>query len=158
MAGLSDFAENKILDWLLRGQAIGITGASAAAGTGPTNVWVGLLTATPSDVAGSGTEVSGGNYARQVIPSNMTSAGWSGTQSAGSTAVSSGTSGQISNNAAVVFPAPNANWGSCGWFALYDAVSGGNMLAWAALSVAKTVNNGDAAPQFNAAALTFTLD
>lgn len=33
MAAFSDVLENKIIDLLLRGQALGITGASAAAGT-----------------------------------------------------------------------------------------------------------------------------
>ena len=73
MAALSDFLENKVLDWLLRGQAIGITGASAAAGTGPTSVFVGLHTATPTDVGG-GTEVTGGSYARVAIVSGLSRA------------------------------------------------------------------------------------
>lgn len=46
MAALTDFLENKLIDWLLRAQAIGITGASAAAGTGPTAVYPALIRAT----------------------------------------------------------------------------------------------------------------
>lgn len=155
MAGMSDFMENKIIDWLLRGQAIGITGASAAAGTGPTSVYIGLLTAVPSDTGG-GTEVTGGSYTRYTLASSL--ANWAGTQSAGSTVASSGSGGVTSNNAALAFPAPTANWGSIGWFGIYDASTAGNLLVWGALAVAKTVNNGDAAPQFNAAALTLTFD
>lgn len=154
MSAMSDFLENKIIDWLLRGQAIGITGASAAAGTGPTSVYVGLLTAAPSD-AGGGTEVTGGSYARVTVASSM--ANWAGTQSAGSTVASSGTGGQTSNNGAIVFPAPTANWGTITHFGIYDASSAGNLLIWGALTVSKNVNNGDAAPQFNAAALTITF-
>lgn len=155
MAAMSDFLENKLIDWLLRAQAIGITGASAAAGTGPTSVYVALLTAAPSDTGG-GTEVTGGSYARVAVVSSL--ANWAGTQSAGSTSASSGTTGTTSNNGAITFPAPTANWGVVTHIAIYDASSSGNLLFWGALSVAKTVNNGDAAPSFAAAALSIQLD
>jgi hypothetical protein len=155
MAALSDFLENKLIDWLLRGQAIGITGASAGAGSGPTTVYVGLLTAAPSD-SGGGTEVSGGSYARVAVTSSL--ANWAGTQSAGSTTASSGSGGTTSNNNAITFPAPTANWGVVTHMGIYDASSGGNLLVYAALTASKTVNNGDAAPSFAAAALTFQLD
>jgi hypothetical protein len=154
MSAMSDVLENKLIDWFFRGQAIGITGASAAAGTGPTSLYIGLLTAAPSD-AGGGTEVTGGSYARATVASSL--ANWAGTQSAGSTVASSGTGGQTSNNGAIAFPAPTANWGLITHFGIYDASSGGNLLIWGALAVSKTVNNGDAAPQFNAAALTITF-
>ena len=52
MAAMSDVLENKLIDWFFRGQAIGITGASAASGTGPTSLYVALLTAAPSDTGG----------------------------------------------------------------------------------------------------------
>lgn len=155
MAALSDFLENKLIDWLLRAQAIGITGATAAAGTGPATTYVALLTAAPSD-AGGGTEVSGGSYARVAVTSSL--ANWAGTQAAASTTASSGTGGTTSNNAAITFPAPTANWGVCTHLAVYDASTTGNLLFWAALTVSKTVNNGDAAPSFAAAALTFQID
>lgn len=155
MAALSDFLENKVLDWLLRGQAIGITGASAAAGTGPTSVFVGLHTATPSDVGG-GTEVTGGAYARVAVVSSLTA--WAGTQAAASVIASSGVSGTTSNNAAITFPAPTANWGVVTGMGVYDAATGGNLLFYAALTASKTINNGDAAPSFVAAALTLQLD
>jgi hypothetical protein len=155
MAGLSDVLENKFIDWFFRAQAIGITGASAAAGTGPTALFVGLLTAAPSD-AGGGTEVTGGSYARVSVTSALTA--WAGTQSAGSATASSGTAGQTSNNAAITFPAPTANWGVVTHLGVYDAVSAGNLLFWVALTTPKTVNNADAAPSFAAAALTFTID
>ena len=155
MASMSDFLENKIIDWLLRAQAIGVTGASAGAGTGPTNVYVGLLTAAPSDTGG-GTEVTGGSYARVTVASSL--ANWAGTQAAASTTASTGTSGTTSNNSAITFPAPTANWGSVTHLGIYDAVSGGNLLFWAALTTPKTVNNADPAPSFAAAALTLQID
>lgn len=145
MAALSDYLENKLIDWLLRGQTF----------TPPATAYVGLLTAAPSDTGG-GTEVSGGSYARVSVASSL--ANWAGTQSAGSTSASSGTGGTTSNNGTITFPAPTANWGTVTHFAVYDASTAGNLLFWAALTTSKTVNNGDAAPSFAAAALTFQID
>lgn len=155
MAMLSDFMENKLIDWLFRAQAIGITGATAAAGTGPATLYVGLYTANPTDAAG-GTEVTGGAYARVAVTSALTA--WAGTQGAGTTVASSGTTGTTSNNAAVTFPAPTANWGVVTGFGIFDAATAGNLLIWGALTTNKTVNNGDPAPSFAAAALSLQLD
>ena len=155
MAAFSDFAENKLIDWLLRGQAIGITGASAAAGTGMTNVYVGLLTVAPTDST-AGTEVTGGSYARVTVACSL--ANFAGTQAAASTTASSGTSGTTSNNNAVTFPMPTANWGVVTHTALYDATSAGNLIAYGALTTSKTINALDAAPSFAAAQLTFQID
>jgi len=152
---MSDFLENKLIDWLFRGQAIGVTGASAAAGTGPTNMFVALFTANATDTAG-GTEVTGGSYARVTIASSL--ANWAGTQSATSTVASSGTTGTTSNNGAITFPAPTANWGVVTGFAVFDALTTGNMLIWGALTANKTVNNADPAPSFAISALTFQVD
>lgn len=145
MAALSDYLENKLIDFLLRGQAF----------AAPATTYVALLTAAPSDASG-GTEVSGGAYARVAITSSM--ANWAGTQAAASTVASSGTSGTTSNNAAVTFPAPTANWGVVTHFGVYDAATGGNLLFWAALTSSKTVSSGDAAPSFAAGSLTFQID
>ncbi len=145
MAAMSDYLENKVIDWLLRAQSF----------TVPTNTYVALLTAAPSDTGG-GTEVTGGSYARVTVSSAL--ANWAGTQGAGTTVTSSGTSGTTSNNAAITFPAPTANWGVVTYFALYDASTSGNLLFWAALTTSKTINSGDAAPKFNAAALTIQID
>ena len=155
MAAMTDYLENKLIDWFFRGQAIGITGASAASGTGPTNLYFALFTAAPSD-AGGGTEVTGGSYARVTYASTL--ANWAGTQGAGTTAASSGTSGTTSNNNAITFPAPTANWGVVTHMALFDASTGGNMISHVALSQSKTINNGDAAPSFAAAAFTYQID
>lgn len=156
MSAMSDFLENKLIDFLLRAQALTAIGnTTAAAGTGPSTVYIALYTANPSDTGG-GTEVSGGAYARVAITSSL--ANWAGTQAAASTTASSGTSGTTSNNNAITFPAPTANWGSVTGIAVYDASSGGNELFWGPLTTTKTVNNGDAAPSFAAAALTIQLD
>lgn len=144
MAALSDYLENKIIDWLLRGQTF----------TPPANVFVGLLTAAPSDTGG-GTEVIGGSYARVSVAGSL--ANWAGTQAAASTVASSGTSGTTSNNAAITFPTPSASWGTVTHFAVYDASSAGNLLFYAALTTSKVINSGDSV-SFPAASLTFQID
>lgn len=142
---MTDYLENQIVDNLFRGQVF----------SAPATIYAGLLTAACSDSA-AGTEVSGGSYARVAVTSAL--ANWAGTQSAGSTLASSGTGGTTSNNGAITFPAPTANWGVVTYFALYDASTAGNMLFCAALATAKTINNGDAAPSFAAGALTVQVD
>jgi len=158
MSFWTDFAENKLIDWFFRGQAIGITGASAAAGTGPTTLYWALFTAAPSDTGG-GTEVStsGTNYGRVSVASSL--ANWAGTQAAASTVASTGTSGTTSNNNPVTFPAPGGTaWGLCTHCGVFDAASGGNMVGWGALGTPKTVNANDPAPSFAAAALSIQID
>ena len=144
-ASLSDFAENKIVDATLRGQALGA----------PASFFIALYTACPTDST-AGTEVTGGSYARVSVTSALVS--WAGTQAAASVLASSGTSGTTSNNMAITFPAPTASWGvvTCvGWM---DASTVGNLWIYNALSVNKTINNGDAAPSFAIGALTFQAD
>ncbi len=143
MSAMSDYLENKLIDQLFRGQAAPTT----------TTLYVGLLTAAPSDTGG-GTEVSGGSYARVSVGSSL--ANWAGTQSAGSTVASSGTGGQTSNNAAITFPTPSAGWGTVTHFGIYDAASGGNLLFWGALTIAKTINQADTVT-FPAASLSITF-
>lgn len=143
-AAMSNYLQNHFIDFLLRGQTF----------TAPSTVFIALVT-TASSASACGTEVTGGSYARVSVTSSL--ANWAGTQSAGSTTASSGTSGQTSNNGAITFPAPTANWGTIVGFCVMDASSGGNLLFFAPLTVNKTVNNGDAAPSFAAAALTYTI-
>ena len=154
MSALTDIFENKLIDFLFRGQALGINGASAAAGTGPATLYVALKTAADSDSA-SGTEVSGGSYARVAVSSSLVN--WAGTQGAASTTVSSGTSGTTSNNGAVTFPAPTAAWGQVIGYGIYDAATGGNELIYTSITP-KTINLGDPAPSFGAGTLTFQID
>jgi hypothetical protein len=144
MAAMSDYLENKLVDFLLRGQTF----------TAPTTVHVGLLTAAPSDTGG-GTEVSGGSYARAAVASSLTN--WAGTQSAASTAASSGTSGTTSNNNSINFPTPSAGWGTVTHFAIYDASTAGNLLFYGALGTSKTINTGDTVT-FSAAQLQIQID
>lgn len=143
MSAMSDYLENKLVDHLFRAQTF----------AAPATLHVGLLTAAPSD-SGGGTEVSGNSYARVAVTTALTA--FAGTQSAGSTTASSGTGGQTSNNAVVTFPTPTGTWGNVTHFGIYDAASGGNLLFWGALTIAKTINQGDTV-SFPAASLTVTF-
>lgn len=109
----SNYLENKVLGHVFGG----------AAYTAPTTLYVGLFTSDPGET-GSGTEVSGGSYARQTITFTVTGS-------------------QASSNAAVEFPTATASWGTITYAAVYDAVSGGNLLASGALTTSKTIDSGD---------------
>lgn len=145
MSDLTNHAENKIIDAMFRGQALGAPG----------NWHFALLTAAADPEVGTLTEISGGSYARVSVAASL--ANFAGTQSAGSTTASTGTGGKTSNNAVIAFPAPTANWGIATHMALYDASTGGNAWIVRALATPKTINNGDPAPSFAAADFDFTL-
>jgi hypothetical protein len=124
------------------------TGNVEAWAYSPGAVWVALFTAAPTD-AGGGTEVTGGNYARQQI-----------TQVDGNWSAPSGTPSASTNAVAVTFPVPVASAYSAPvtHFVFFDAVTGGNMLGWQALATPKTVNQNDAAPSFSIGALSWQED
>lgn len=145
MAGFTDTIENSLIDALFRGQTI----------TFLTTVYVALYTAAPGE-AGGGTEATYTGYARVGVVASL--ANWAGTQSAGSTAASSGTGGQTSNNGAITFGAPTSGPQTVTHFSLMSASSAGTMWSFGTLTSSRTLNNGDAAPSFAAGALTFTLD
>jgi len=125
---------NSVIDWLFRGRALLTLGA---------DIFVGLMTDTPSHTV-AGAEVVGGGYARVAVPRTL--AAWSGTQAAGSTAASTGTTGQSSNNASVVFPVPSVGWGTVQSTELFDSASGGVSLFFGALSAPKTIIAGNSVP------------
>lgn len=143
MSQLTDFGENQIVDAIFRGQALGA----------PATWFLALFTAAPGETGG-GTEVTGGSYARPSIAASL--ANFAGTQGAGTTTASSGSSGQTSNNVAVTYAAPTANWGTVTHFSWMSAVSAGNMWLYGTLTAARVISNGDAAPSFAIAALTAT--
>lgn len=141
---LTDFAENKQVDALIRGQALGA----------PATWYLGLDTGACTE-AGGGTEVTGGSYARSAVVASL--ANFSGTQSAGSTTVSSGTAALTSNNASVPFVTPTAGWGTVLSVRWWDASTGGNAWICKTLTLSKVINTGDTVT-FPAASLSFTAD
>jgi len=141
---LTDYAENKIVDAVIRAQTLGA----------PATWYIGLDTAACGETGG-GTEVTGGSYARVAVTASM--ANFAGTQSAGSTTASTGTSGTTSNNIVVTYATPTAGWGTVVSMRWWDLSTGGNAWICVPLGVSKTINIGDNVT-FPAAALTFQLD
>lgn len=155
MAAFTDNAENKLIDFIFRAQALGLAGASAAAGTGPANLFVALFTGAPTET-GTGTEVTGGGYARVPVVSSLTA--WAGTQAALSVTASTGTNGTTSNNNTLTFPAPSATWGLVIGYAVYDSLTGGTSIFYGNLQSSRQVNSGDPASTFPPSSLTFQID
>lgn len=130
MSSFSDYTENLVLTYLFTTGSV----------TRPTAWYVGLFTAAPSDTGG-GTEVSGNAYARVVT----------------GTISGSGTATTFSNAAAIEFAAASGgNWGTIGWAGIFDASTGGNLLAWAPLTTSRVINDGDVF-RIPATSLTITL-
>lgn len=100
-----------------------------------------------------------GAYGRPTFASTL--ADWAGTQGSGTTTPSTGTSGTTTNNVAITYPAPTANWAAAPsiiWaVALFDAASGGNLIAWAPVTLPTTILNGASAPIIPISDLSFNL-
>ena len=111
---MSNFLENALINATLRNTTY----------TSVATVYVSLWTSDPTD-AGSGTEVSGGSYARTAVtfgaPSN----------------------GVTTNSADVTFPTATASWGTVGWIGINDALTTGNLLYHTPLDTSKTIDSGD---------------
>lgn len=132
MSQMSDYLEDQLRKHVFR------TGAFSK----PGNLYVSLHTSNPLDT-GAGTEVSGGSYARVAHgPSDAT---WS---------AGTATNGTTQNVGAITFPAPTSSWGTVTHFGIWDAISGGNLICYGALTTPKTINGGDAAPSFADSALS----
>lgn len=123
----SNNAENLLLNWVLTTGSV----------TRPTAWYVGLFTTDPTD-ADTGTEVSGGSYARTAVTFSVTD-------------------NAATNTAGVEFPAATASWGTVSHIAVYDASTGGNMIFHSALTTAKTITDGDVF-RIPTGDLDFTLD
>jgi len=114
MAEFSNFLENALINATLR----------ATTYTSPATVYVSLYTTDPTD-ADTGTEVSGGSYARTAVtfgaPSN----------------------GVTTNSADVTFPTATASWSTVTHIGIHDASTAGNLLFHTPLDTAKTIDSGD---------------
>jgi hypothetical protein len=128
MAEFSNYLENKILDHVLKNVSY----------TSPTTVYVGLFTTDPTD-AGTGTEVSGGSYARQVL------------------SVTTASGGIVTSSGDVTFPQATANWGTISHIGILDALTSGNLLMHTPLTTSKTIETGDIL-KVSSGNLTVTLD
>jgi len=109
----TNFLETEILDHVFAGSAY----------TAPATHYLALYTAAPGETGG-GTEVSGGAYARQSVA--FTTSG-----------------NTTSNSAAVEYPTATASFGTVTHVGVFDASTGGNLMAYATLSSSKTIDTGD---------------
>ena len=114
MAEFSNYLENALINAVLRNTSY----------TSPATVYVSLYTTDPTD-AGSGTEVSGGSYARTAVTFGAPSNGVS------------------TNSADVTFPTCTVSWGTVSHIGIHDASTSGNLLFHTPLDTAKTIDSGD---------------
>ena len=109
----TNFLETEILDHVFGGNAY----------TAPSNLYLGLYTATPSDTGG-GTELSGSGYARLAMAMSV--------------------SGNLAtNSAAEEFATATGSWGTVTHVGVFDAATSGNLMAYGTLSASKAVATGD---------------
>ena len=111
----SNTFETRVLTWVF----------TTDSATRPTAWYMALFTSNPADDA-SDTEVStsGTAYARQSATFTIS----------GDTA---------SNSAAIEFPTATASFGTVSHVGVFDASTGGNLIAYAALSTSKAIDTGD---------------
>jgi hypothetical protein len=127
MSEISNYLENALINGTLR----------ATTFTAPTTVYVSLHTADPTD-AGSGTEVSGGSYARQAATFGAPSNGASTT------------------TADITYPQATAGYGTVTHIGIFDALTTGNLLYHSPLNTSKTIDTGDIF-KITSGSLTVTL-
>lgn len=111
---MSNYLENALVNATLRGTAY----------TAPATVYIALYTTDPTD-ADTGTEVTGGAYARQAAT------------------FSAPVDGATSLSANVTFPTATAGWGTVTHIGVRDALTGGNLLYHTPMTTARAVLTGD---------------
>ena len=114
MAEFSNFLEDALINAVLRNTTY----------TSPATVYVSLYTTDPTD-ADSGTEVSGGSYARTSATFDAPS------------------NGVTQNSADITFPTATGSWGTVSHIGIHDASTSGNLLFHTALDTSKTIDTGD---------------
>jgi len=114
MAEMSNHLENAIINATLRNTSY----------TSPAAVYVGLYTSDPGE-GNTGTEVSGGSYARTAVTFGSPSNGVS------------------TNSASVTFPTATGTWGTVTHVGILDATTSGNLLYYTALDASKSIASGD---------------
>ncbi|MGA7781159.1 MAG: hypothetical protein WCA85_26100 [Paraburkholderia sp.] len=132
------------------------TWPTAAGGTvtDGTAVWTEQTTAL---YGGTIPEGSATGYARVAVTSSL--ANWSGTQGAGTTVASSGSSGQISNNNAISFAQVTTSLGLVVGVCMWDALTSGNCWEYAIQSSGTPTNIGaNISPNIAAGALSIGYD
>lgn len=122
----TDTWEKKILD--------AIFGNTALSGV-PATLYVGLLTAAPSDDGSGVSEPSGNGYARVAVTNNTTN--WPAATGSGAGASSK------TNGSTITFPQATGAWGTVTHFGIFDASTAGNLISYGALGASKSPVNLD---------------
>lgn len=119
-----------------------------ASWTKPAAIFFGLFTVAPTEVGG-GTEVAGGAYARIALAP----------LDANYTAPATGSdSGRFVQNAGVItFAAPTADWGFVVAVGRFDALTVGNLEAWAPITIPFYIRSGDGPATFAAGGFVFNI-
>lgn len=95
------------------------------------------------------TELSAGNYARKEMTNDTTT--WDSTADTSDNVVT------VTNGAVITFVTNSGtDWGSAKSWAIFDAATDGNKLAWGELTVDKTITVGDT-PSFAAGTITISI-
>ncbi len=127
MADMSNFLENSLVNATLRNTTY----------TSPATVYVALFTTDPTD-ANTGTEVTGGSYARTSV------------------AFAAPSNGAAASSADCTFPTCTSTWGTVSHIGIFDASTSGNLLYHTPLDTSKTIETGDIF-KIASASLTVTL-
>jgi hypothetical protein len=125
---LSNYLELKWLDHTLKNTGY----------TSPATVYMAAYTSDPGE-ANTGTEVSGGSYARVAVTFGAASGG------------------QSLNSADIVFTTATGSWGTITHFAIFDALTSGNMLVYGALGAPIGISTGQRL-RFDAGTVAVNLD
>lgn len=140
MTQFTNYAENKLID-KLRGTEP----------TYPTNWFIALGTAASDS---SFTEITGADLPRVSYTRSL--ANFAGTQGAGTTLASSGTSHTTSNNNVIQFDTAASNRGTATHAGFFDASTAGNCWIWLPLGTSIVINLGDT-PSIDAGILQMSL-
>jgi hypothetical protein len=127
MAEMSNYLENALVNATLRNTSY----------TSPATVYVALFTTDPTD-ANTGTEVTGGSYARTSV------------------AFAAPSNGAAASSADCTFPTCTSTWGTVSHIGIFDASTSGNLLYHTPLDTSKTIETGDIF-KIASASLTVTL-
>lgn len=124
----------------------------------PATVYVALFTGDPGQTGANEVSTTSTGYARVAVSTTTASAVFSGSSgTAGQAPVANGTKQQLTNSSAITFPAPTGTWGTCSYWGLFDAATGGNFLIGGALTDAIAPLAGNSAPSFAAGAATIDM-
>lgn len=123
MGSLTNFAENEIMDHIFNG-----ADGAGSVYTPPATVYLSLHTADPTDTGSMAAECTGTSYARKAI------------------AFTAAATRALTQTGVVTFDQAGGAWGTISHWGICDQLAaGGNMLAYGAFAVSKSIVSGNTA-------------